>query len=379
MAIRMQPVRSVFARMPRLVRDISAKLGKKVRLVTSGDQTEVDKTVIEELADPITHMIRNAIDHGVEDAATRLAAGKPEDGDYRAFGIAARRKHSHHYRRRWRGPRSSENPAKRCRKGRCTQRRQAQRRRDLQPHLRARLFDSGQGHGSLRARRRYGRGPPQYFGHWRAHPDPIHAGKRHALHAGHSAHAGGARRHARCRWRGEIHSAAHKYCRKHPPRAAPCAHPHRRHTGGRGPGRVYPADFARPRPRRSRCSCGTLEGAGGRCRSRKRLQDRPCRRRADRPAAGCGQEPARQLRRRPLHLRSDHPRHRTGGAHPRHRRSLRDAQRLCRALKRTQRFAAGGWRWGGRGNARPARHGRTYRRHRKSMHKLKIYSRWRRP
>ncbi len=76
MAIRMQPVRSVFARMPRLVRDISSRLGKKVKLVTSGDQTEVDKTVIEELADPITHMIRNAIDHGVENEATRLAAGK---------------------------------------------------------------------------------------------------------------------------------------------------------------------------------------------------------------------------------------------------------------------------------------------------------------
>ena len=78
MAIRMQPVRSVFARMPRLVRDIAAKLGRNARLVTSGDQTEVDKTIIEELADPITHMIRNAIDHGIEDGATRLAAGKPE-------------------------------------------------------------------------------------------------------------------------------------------------------------------------------------------------------------------------------------------------------------------------------------------------------------
>ncbi len=76
MAIRMQPIRSVFARMPRLVRDISGRLGKKVRLVTSGDQTEVDKTVIEELADPITHMIRNAVDHGIEDAETRHAAGK---------------------------------------------------------------------------------------------------------------------------------------------------------------------------------------------------------------------------------------------------------------------------------------------------------------
>jgi two-component system chemotaxis sensor kinase CheA len=79
MAIRMQPVRSVFARMPRLVREIATKLDKKVKLVTSGDQTEVDKTVIEELTDPITHMIRNAIDHGVEDADTRLAAGKPKE------------------------------------------------------------------------------------------------------------------------------------------------------------------------------------------------------------------------------------------------------------------------------------------------------------
>ncbi len=77
MAIRMQPVRSVFARMPRLVRDIASKLGKQVRLVTSGDQTEVDKTVIEELTDPITHMIRNAIDHGIEPERARLAAGKP--------------------------------------------------------------------------------------------------------------------------------------------------------------------------------------------------------------------------------------------------------------------------------------------------------------
>ena len=78
MAIRMQPVKSVFARMPRLVRDIASKLGKHVRLLTSGDQTEVDKTVIEELADPITHMIRNAIDHGIKSAEARLAAGKPE-------------------------------------------------------------------------------------------------------------------------------------------------------------------------------------------------------------------------------------------------------------------------------------------------------------
>ncbi len=66
MAIRAQPVRSVFQRMPRLVREVAAQTGKQVRLVTEGEGTEVDKTVIERIADPLTHMIRNAIDHGLE-------------------------------------------------------------------------------------------------------------------------------------------------------------------------------------------------------------------------------------------------------------------------------------------------------------------------
>lgn len=80
MAIRMQPVKSVFARMPRLVRDLSGKLGKKINLRMSGEHTEVDKTIIEELADPLTHMIRNSIDHGMEMPADRVAVGKPEEG-----------------------------------------------------------------------------------------------------------------------------------------------------------------------------------------------------------------------------------------------------------------------------------------------------------
>lgn len=83
MAIRMQPVKSVFSRMPRLVRDVGHKTGKDVRLEMAGEQTEVDKTVIEELADPLTHMIRNAVDHGIEDAASRIAAGKPAEGTIR--------------------------------------------------------------------------------------------------------------------------------------------------------------------------------------------------------------------------------------------------------------------------------------------------------
>jgi two-component system chemotaxis sensor kinase CheA len=80
MAIRMQPVKSVFQRMPRLVREVTTKLDKKVNLVMRGELTEVDKTVIEELADPLTHMIRNSIDHGIERPEDRRARGKPEEG-----------------------------------------------------------------------------------------------------------------------------------------------------------------------------------------------------------------------------------------------------------------------------------------------------------
>lgn len=80
MAIRAQPVKSVFARMPRIVRDLAATLGKEARIVTTGEMTEIDKTVIEQLNDPLTHMIRNALDHGIEAPDLRAAAGKPRLG-----------------------------------------------------------------------------------------------------------------------------------------------------------------------------------------------------------------------------------------------------------------------------------------------------------
>ena len=80
MAIRTQPVKSVFQRMPRLVRELAAQTNKQVRLVLEGEGTEVDKTVIERLGEPLTHMIRNAIDHGLESTEDRLAAGKPAEG-----------------------------------------------------------------------------------------------------------------------------------------------------------------------------------------------------------------------------------------------------------------------------------------------------------
>ena len=80
MAIRAQPVKSVFSRMPRLIREVSTQLGKDVRLVISGEGTEIDKTVIEQLADPLTHLLRNSLDHGIEPPDQREAAGKPRQG-----------------------------------------------------------------------------------------------------------------------------------------------------------------------------------------------------------------------------------------------------------------------------------------------------------
>lgn len=87
MAIRAQPVKAVFQRLPRLAREVAALTGKDVRLVTEGENTEVDKTVIERLADPLTHMIRNAIDHGIETPAARAAAGKPPEGTVRVTAL----------------------------------------------------------------------------------------------------------------------------------------------------------------------------------------------------------------------------------------------------------------------------------------------------
>ena len=80
MSMRAQPVGSVFQRMPRLVRELATKTGKKVRLETSGENTEVDRSLIERLSDPLTHIIRNSVDHGIEAPADRLAAGKNEEG-----------------------------------------------------------------------------------------------------------------------------------------------------------------------------------------------------------------------------------------------------------------------------------------------------------
>ena len=80
MSIRMIPMAMVFKRFPRMLRDLAAKLGKKVELVTQGESTELDKGMVEKITDPLTHLVRNSCDHGIELPAERAAKGKPETG-----------------------------------------------------------------------------------------------------------------------------------------------------------------------------------------------------------------------------------------------------------------------------------------------------------
>jgi two-component system chemotaxis sensor kinase CheA len=87
MSIRMLPIGTTFSRFKRLVRDLSVELGKEIELTTEGAETELDKTVIERLGDPLVHLIRNSIDHGIEPPEVREAAGKPRQGSIRLSAV----------------------------------------------------------------------------------------------------------------------------------------------------------------------------------------------------------------------------------------------------------------------------------------------------
>jgi two-component system, chemotaxis family, sensor kinase CheA len=80
MKTRMQPIGNVWAKFPRVVRDLSTQLGKQVRIEMEGKETELDRTIIESIKDPLTHLVRNSVDHGIENPEARTAAGKPPEG-----------------------------------------------------------------------------------------------------------------------------------------------------------------------------------------------------------------------------------------------------------------------------------------------------------
>src|SRR3712207_4817804 len=80
MKTRMQPIDHIWSKLPRVVRDLGLQLDKSIRLEMEGRDTELDKTLLEAVKDPLTHLVRNSVDHGVEDAETRLRVGKPAEG-----------------------------------------------------------------------------------------------------------------------------------------------------------------------------------------------------------------------------------------------------------------------------------------------------------
>ena len=103
MAMRMVPIRQTFQKMSRLVRDFSRKSGKIIELVLAGEDTELDRKVVEDINDPLMHMVRNSVDHGIEPPETRRAAGKPAAGARGAERVSPGRQHRHRDRRRRRG------------------------------------------------------------------------------------------------------------------------------------------------------------------------------------------------------------------------------------------------------------------------------------
>src|SRR3546814_12882291 len=80
MKTRMQPISNIWSKLPRVVRDLAAACNKSVRVEMIGEDTELDKTIIESINDPLTHLLRNSVDHGVETADVRTAMGKPAEG-----------------------------------------------------------------------------------------------------------------------------------------------------------------------------------------------------------------------------------------------------------------------------------------------------------
>ncbi len=85
MKLRMQPIKKIFSKFPRLVRDLARKLNKKVQLIIEGEDTELDRSILDKLEDPLIHLVRNALDHGIEPPEERVANGKPEVGTVRLF------------------------------------------------------------------------------------------------------------------------------------------------------------------------------------------------------------------------------------------------------------------------------------------------------
>ncbi len=195
MSMRAQQVNAVFQRMPRLVRELAVKTSKKVKLEMAGENTEVDRSIIERLGDPLTHIIRNSIDHGIEAPTERSAAGKSEEGTIRLSAEHRGGRIVIEIRDDGAGINSERVLAKARERGLVGADAVAQRRRDQQSHLPARLLDRRKGLRHFRPRRRHGRRSPQYPGRRRPYFAQVGARPRHDYSAGAAADARGDGRH----------------------------------------------------------------------------------------------------------------------------------------------------------------------------------------
>ena len=164
MKTRMQPIGNAWQKLPRIVRDLSNELGKQIDLEMQGAETELDRQVLDLIKDPLTHMVRNSADHGLETPAERRAAGKPEHGRIR---LSAYHEGGHiiiEIADDGRGLDTARIKAKAIAQGLVSEAdvEKMTRSADPQIHLRARLFHRRESHQRVRPRRRHGRGAQQY-------------------------------------------------------------------------------------------------------------------------------------------------------------------------------------------------------------------------
>ena len=160
MKTRMQPIGMVWNKLPRVVRDMAVSLGKQIRLEMDGAETELDRTIIEAIKDPLVHLVRNSCDHGIEAPEVRVRAGKPPRGQADASRLSRRRAGQHRNQRRRRGHRrrARQTEGRRERASAARTGREAERSRSAEPDLPARVLDGADRHQRFRPRRRHGRG-----------------------------------------------------------------------------------------------------------------------------------------------------------------------------------------------------------------------------
>ena len=164
MKTRMQPIGNAWQKLPRIVRDLSAELGKDIELEMHGADTELDRQVLDQIKDPLTHMVRNCADHGIDTPMQRLAAGKPEKGTIR---LSAYHEGGHiiiEIADDGRGLDIERIKAKAVADGPRLGSRHREDVRGANPevHLCARILDGGAGDERVRPRRRHGRRSCQY-------------------------------------------------------------------------------------------------------------------------------------------------------------------------------------------------------------------------